>query len=788
MSKEVHWLLPFVSRTGTRYMLSIYDDDYEGSPVILTGGPTPFTTDENDSEDMYEAVRSQSGTIQVCTRLSDGTTITLNDLLPSDNVARPVRLLTVDDGAIVWQGFLSCEAYNQAYTSIPDVVELPVISVLEAMDSVEVELNSNFAFLKIYGHMAYAMKAIEEKCGMALFSDVYIPSYIAEAMRLCYLYNNVYFKSEELLNEDNIIVEAHSISCKQILERIARFFGGCWREYRRDVYLELPDMSEGNEIRAFHFVNLYQAYVDPGTGSTSYIQHYISSASLAGQTWVGTGHQRSVTQGARRVKVSAELKDFECRMSLRECPTNSLVENPDELHYARGGHTWPEWYNEVYANTNETFYSLAEFRNHLASIIIDVRNPNDALIPSWVMQYLRLLSSCPYDHTIFWTDPGYYRNDYVELTYRRMFIENHPEYETLPFPQQMVYLTAFMAYRRFDGANGDLKSGLMVCGAPRYITYNWDDYRLLMPSFTLTADNYLYKQRTGLNFATASGFFKINMESTWGDSWHMTTQLSMNWPSSITIALSFGSKYAYYDTNENTYKWGDNFSTIDLPIDVDRSLGPYKVKGNWNSSMDIDEADGLFIAIPEYMAGEVAIRIYHELVGTAPVIGETRIHTNATTDFGSAFEVFISSLDIEYVPTRSSQELRTGRSSNNYMSDTGKAFRDEIEVALDMASDANNTKLATMVWDTPTSPAKLLSLGGEMKRPEVDLLNRLTAYYGEARQRLSLEMQHPATPLPLLTFDGINDGKVYAPLSESRDWQKDTSTITCYEIPNNQQS
>ena len=71
-----------------------------------------------------------------------------------------------------------------------------------------------------------------------------------------------------------------------------------------------------------------------------------------------------------------------------------------------------------------------------------------------------------------------------------------------------------------------------------------------------------------------------------------------------------------------------------------------------------------------------------------------------------------------------------------------------------------------------------------LRRPEVDLLNRLAAYYGAARQRLELEVAHPtAAPLPLLKLNGINDGKVYLPLSESRDWQTGVCKLTCFETP-----
>ena len=147
------------------------------------------------------------------------------------------------------------------------------------------------------------------------------------------------------------------------------------------------------------------------------------------------------------------------------------------------------------------------------------------------------------------------------------------------------------------------------------------------------------------------------------------------------------------------------------------------------------------------------------------------------------FDVFINKLDVEYVPLK--KELLTDRSENVYAQNLSTYFRDEIETGVEIATDANNTKLATMLWESDgTTPVKLLTLGTATIRPEVDLLNRLATYYGSARQRLELEVAHPtAAPLPLLKLNGINDGKVYLPLAESRDWQSDVCKLTCFETP-----
>ena len=111
MSKQVRWQVPFAAHDGTRYRVDIYDEGYTGNPVVLTAGETPFVTDEDDSDDFFCPVRTQTGTLQVCTDIEGSNTpLKLEDILPANNIARPVRLLKYANGSysvIEWQGFLS---------------------------------------------------------------------------------------------------------------------------------------------------------------------------------------------------------------------------------------------------------------------------------------------------------------------------------------------------------------------------------------------------------------------------------------------------------------------------------------------------------------------------------------------------------------------------------------------------------------------------------------------------------------------------------------------------------
>ena len=72
-------------------------------------------------------------------------------------------------------------------------------------------------------------------------------------------------------------------------------------------------------------------------------------------------------------------------------------------------------------------------------------------------------------------------------------------------------------------------------------------------------------------------------------------------------------------------------------------------------------------------------------------------------------------------------------------------------------------------------------------RPEEDLLSRMVQYYSKSRTILKLELSpldNIGLSIPNLRLGGINDGKVYVPVAESRDWMNDVCTITCMEMPN----
>ena len=94
MSKAVRWRVPFLSINGTQYRVDIYDEqDGSWSGITqLQPGDNPFTTQEDASDDFFCPVRTQTGTLQIITQLPSGDMISLDELLPANNIERPVKV------------------------------------------------------------------------------------------------------------------------------------------------------------------------------------------------------------------------------------------------------------------------------------------------------------------------------------------------------------------------------------------------------------------------------------------------------------------------------------------------------------------------------------------------------------------------------------------------------------------------------------------------------------------------------------------------------------------------
>lgn len=126
----------FVSQQGLHYEIRIYPsaEGYDGEGAVeLEGAAEPIVTEEDDSSDVLQAVRTSSGYIRVVTDDYE----LQGRLTPSGADEMRVTLVrTAWEGnpelepRTVWEGYLQPTAFSQEWTGGPWEIELPIVSRL----------------------------------------------------------------------------------------------------------------------------------------------------------------------------------------------------------------------------------------------------------------------------------------------------------------------------------------------------------------------------------------------------------------------------------------------------------------------------------------------------------------------------------------------------------------------------------------------------------------------------------------------------------------------------------
>ena len=229
----IHWQIKFKSlRAAKLYTVNVYDSSYSGTPVQLIGAEDPFYTQEDDSDDMFTPIRTQSGYL----RIVDDGTLNWRSFIPTTDIDRPVTLTATENGQTVtlWQGFMQAENFGADLYGNPQERSFPLQCVLTVTQGQKLGVSygiHNFAYL-----LKLIIDSIPEVCRP---NKVVIQGgYDAQAWLLkCLDWQNFM-----AVDEDYNILSAYYIY--NVLEYICRFWGWTARTYRRTLYLTCADDSE----------------------------------------------------------------------------------------------------------------------------------------------------------------------------------------------------------------------------------------------------------------------------------------------------------------------------------------------------------------------------------------------------------------------------------------------------------------------------------------------------------------------------------------------------------------
>ena len=223
----IRWQIQFKSLLGTGYVLSIYDAGYTGTAITdIKGAAEPFVTGDDNGKDFFMPICTQSGYIRMIAE-NDGIVGELTPILATD---RPVVLRNDDEG-VCWVGFLSQEQYSQPWGPCPYEVEIPVVSVMLAMQGVQFTRDEGYTSVlslmnTINEYLPVDLKAVASE--LSPIADVFV--------------QNRNFHEAETSGSSNVLSTSNeSDTIFACMEQFCLYFGVSLREYKGTFYFAVPE-------------------------------------------------------------------------------------------------------------------------------------------------------------------------------------------------------------------------------------------------------------------------------------------------------------------------------------------------------------------------------------------------------------------------------------------------------------------------------------------------------------------------------------------------------------------
>jgi len=744
-----HWVVPFGDLSGeTQYQVGLYEWGFTGSVVTLTGAGVPFVTMESDDEHVFRAVRGQTGYLSVVA--DDGTL--LESLMPKTNTEKLVRLESgIYDGtewvtgSVLWQGFLCAQVFTQPWEGNRHVLQFPVNSLLQSLDSVLLDdtllTSSGRLSALLYEGYTKLMRGEVPYPKVSTYDDVVLDHswlYTCVEWRL-------FFAEQEVAHEGSVSVERRGWSYYEALESVCALFGLVMRE--RDGLLYV--CRYGNDDYEIHGAEYTWAQIGTiaGGGSVSVLEkvkmtHY-NLLRLA--EWKGADSTATYIPGGNDARVVLNLNaDSNMLFALRESPSDSsaYVEVP-----VNGGVV----YVQPHDGGSGTTYSF-----HLYNL----EHTNEIIDWGWNIGVT------------------YHRQSAVTPTYAQCLASSmagSPTFNPLnPSDSTGKIVTGAFPVRYYHRPDGEgmelLKSGLMLNMQSR------DEHPTSTPFVTMntfksvSSRSVIFRQTGFGTYRFTPGYLHLEIgievfERLWkgnpGSGWHALTDFGsftndqQYW---LTLSLRVGDRY--WDGE----KWVNATRTFLAAVQNSTLVT------NYSDDMPFSNQGGLYLPIEGGTMGDVEFCVYD----CVEYEEFDDLHTYVLTD-----------CSLEFKPTyRITVDDRT---QNVYRkSITTNGFKGDHAIELKIGTYNNNVPSAQFVINADGEyleafPYYLPSGDNSMERPERHLVNRLAEYYKEVRRVFSAVV---ALGLPLCDKVYDYNGRVFVGIGSQTNWRDGVETVKWIEVEN----
>lgn len=729
---NIHWQCCFQSLNGTQYAVNIYEQSYTGSIIQLTGSADPFVTQEDDSDDIFTPIRMQTGYFRFID--PDGTLF--EDIIPANNTEKLVRLVTgtYNNGTFIqgsgsdsvkWQGFVQAQAYTQPWDGNAHVVELPVKSLLGALEDIQIPESMALQEKNVAALIVNGLTGLLD----GPFADVEIitDSYSTDWLSL-YLQWQAFFRKETVSDQGDSFDQFVGMTYYEAISAVLTLFGLMAREDGNTLCLARYDQPAGTQCRITsldweNFGNI---------ANETFVQSEetklpMSTDLLSAVEWRGIDNTTGFLPGGRNAKVVLTFSPLNEELLALPMTTEdaSQVYTIDKV--VNG--TVRVQPHERQSSTHETF----TYR-HYANSTGQSTNTN--------------YTAC--------------FNRSVIMTPIMPPVTDDPSYVTGAFPVRFSFNKTDESSQKF------LSNGMMV-NIRRLI-----DYGASLPSNAEPVYS-IKSQMSPRQRDYAKGYLNIDMEI----SCFMETNAGYD-----RKTLQFGTMGFAWERRYKMFlklQWGtmfwngeewttDSSSTFSIETDGARIIT------NLADGIFSDKTDGFFIPVTSSMSGQVTLTIMNYAAYKI-------IYPNDQTEVFAVNSSIISRLSVLYLaPIGMTASDRTENTYRQTIMQSG--FSEDKEISLLVGTMNNNVESLSFVKDSPTSYTESMTYWTgdhtvKYQRPEIHLLDRMVGYYSIIRRTLHAVIGHSLDLLLTRYNDHVRN---YFGIHQQVSWRDDTEIVKFIEV------
>lgn len=291
----IHWKIPFKSlRSGTVYTVNIHDSTYSGDPIVLKGGAQPFTTQEDDNDDMFTPIRTQSGYLRIVDDGKDanGNAFDWKSLIPYTDTSRPITLTS--GNTVLWQGFMQSQDFGSTLYGNPQERNFPIQDVLTVTQGTDVDYAQ-----KEMKNFAYLLKQVIDS-----IPDGYRPTtFVIQGGSHAQQVLMTIIDWQNFVSEDGEGDITARYSMYQLLEDMCRFWGWTARTYGRVMFLTCVDDVDEQSFLTLTYSQLTTMAGGTAAGMTD---GTFDSVILTGDIFASMNNNEYVQRGPNKATVTAD--------------------------------------------------------------------------------------------------------------------------------------------------------------------------------------------------------------------------------------------------------------------------------------------------------------------------------------------------------------------------------------------------------------------------------------------------------------------------------------------------